>query len=96
MNGLYQSITDATINALGELYGKEDLIEIKGGKVNGEAIPGDAYAALAERIRINANLSGESFKPGATSQILLQVWGRKREYDVMVGPDHAIELRLRK
>jgi len=95
MSGAYQSISDATIKALGELYGKCDQIEIKAGKVNGEAVPGDAYGALVERVKINANLLGAEFKTGAKSQVLCQVRGQKREFDVTVGPDNGIQLTLR-
>ena len=95
MNGTYQPISDATIRALGELYGKCDQIEIKAGRINGEVVPADAYAALVERVKINANLLGGDFRPGAKSQVLLQVRGQKREFDVTVGPDSAIQLRLR-
>ena len=91
----YQSISDATITALGELYRTCDQISITGGKVNGESVPADAYAALVGRVKINANLLGASFTPGATSQVLIQAGGEKREFDLTVGQDEDIKLTLR-
>ena len=96
MSAPYQSISDATIAALAEQYENCDHIEIGGGRVNGETVPRDAYAALVERVRINANLLDDRFGPGAASQVLIGVAGQKRDFHVTVGPGDSIDLRLRK
>lgn len=95
MSELFSPISEAAVKALGELYRKCERIEIREGMINGESVPGDACAAIIERIKINADLEGERFIPGAASQILLQFDGQSREFDVMVGPDRSIDLRLR-
>ena len=95
MSTSYQSISDATTNALVELYGQNERIRIRDGRINGEEVPKDAYAAIVERVKTNADLLGDNFQPGANSQILLKFGEVKRDFDVTVGEGMSIQLDLR-
>jgi len=77
------------------MYRACDRIEIADGKINGESVSPWVYAAVVERLRFNAYLIGQAFRPGARSQVLLTVQGKRRDFDVEVGPHNEIVLTLR-
>jgi len=95
MNALLLAIGSATRDAVNEMYRVCDHIDISDGKINGEAVGPEVYAAVLERIKFNANLSGSSFKPGARPQVLLTCDGKRRDFDVLVGRQDGIQLTLR-
>jgi len=92
---LWQDVSDATRRALHEVFLSRDRIEIAEGKINGEPVRPEVYAAVLERIKVIAYLMGDSFKPGATSQVLLKFAGVERDFDVEVTSANGLLLTLR-
>jgi len=95
MKALWQAVSRATRDAVNEMYVTCDRIEMADGKINGESPAPEAYSAMLERVKYNAYLMGDRFKPGAKSQVLLKVKGDKRDFDVVV-KETGLLLTLRK
>ena len=95
MNALLKAINSGTVDAVNEMYRTCDEITIANGKINGESVDPVAYVAMLERVKVNANILGDAFKPGARSQVLLMIKGRRKDFDVLVTPEKGIVLKLR-
>ena len=95
MKTLLKAVSSATLDAVNEMYRTCDRIVIADGKVNGESVDLDAYEAMVARVKINADLVGSRFVPGAKSQVLLKVKGVSRDFDVQVTPGNGLALALR-
>ena len=95
MKALLKAVSTATLDVVNEMYRACERITVADGKINGESVSPWVYAAVVERIRFNANLIGEALKPGAQSQVLLEVDGKRRDFGVEVGPHNEIVLALR-
>ena len=95
MKALLKAVSSATLDAVSEMYQTCDRIELADGKINGESVHPWVWAAVTERVRVNANLAGEAFKPGARSQILVQAYEQKWAFDVEVGPQRQLLLTRR-
>ena len=63
---------------------------------NGAPVELDAYEAIVSRVKINTDLIGDGFVPGAKSQVSLMFNGAKRAFSATVTPDNGIVLTLRK
>lgn len=96
MKALWKAVSSATLDAVNEIYRTCDKIEIANGKINGEPVDLDAYDAIVARVKINTNLLGDQFAPGATSQVFLQFKGVRRDFDARVTPENGLVLTLRK
>ena len=94
MNALLMAISSATRDAVKEMYRMSDRIEISGGKINGETVKPEVYAAVLERIKFNANLGDRPLKSGTGSQVLLMCDGKRRDFNVKVGPQDSLLLTL--
>ena len=95
MNALLKAVASAARDAVNEMYRVCDRIDLSDGRINGEEVAPEVYAAILERVKFNADLSGGSYKPGAKSQVLLVCDGKRRDFDVLVGRQDSIQLSLR-
>lgn len=96
MTALLKAVSSATLDAVNEMYRTCDRIHIANGKINGEPVGLDAYEAIVARVKINTDLIGDLFTPGAKSQVFLKFKGVSRDFDAKVTQDNGIVLTLRK
>jgi len=95
MKALLDVVSNATLDAVYDMYQRFDRIEIADGKINAEPVKPWVYSAIVERVKYNADLAAEDFRPGARSQILLTIHGERKDFDVAVGPGEQILLTAR-
>ena len=96
MAALLKAVSSATLDAVSELYRTCDWIHIANGQINREPVDLDAYEAIVARVKINTNLLGDRFVPGATAQVCLIFKGVERVFDAKVTSDSGIVLTLQK
>ena len=95
MESSWKQVSAATRRAANLLFLACDRIELADGKINGDSVDPWTYAAVHERVKSIANLMGDAFKPGASSQVLLNMEGRSKDFDVVVTPENGILLTRR-